>query len=322
MKKQSIKEEVQRIRQLWTGFMPARVLLTANNLGVFEHLKSWKGLREVSSALKTDQRGTELLLNALVSLGLLQKRANQYKVTSLARKYLLRESPYYQGNIIRHADSLWKGWSELDTAVRTGRPTASDRDFESFILGMHDIAKLKVKEVVDNIPLRGVKTALDLGGGPGTYSMELAKRGVRVTLFDRAETIRIAKGIIQESQVEGIEFMAGDFTTDPIGKGYDLVFISQILHAYSERESLRILKKVRKALRPGGRVVVQEFFVSPGHTSPLWGAIFAINMLVNTSEGRTYSPSEIKNWLKKAGFRTGSSKRLDETVLIMGKICA
>jgi ubiquinone/menaquinone biosynthesis C-methylase UbiE/predicted transcriptional regulator len=320
MKRQSIKEEIQAIRQLWTGFMPARVLLTANNLEVFEHLKSWKSLSEVASTLKTDKRGTELLLNALVSLGVLKKQANKYKNTPLARKYLTRESPYYQGNIIKHADSLWRSWSELDKAVRTGKPTGSDRDFESFILGMHDIAKIKCKEVVDNLPLKGVVRALDLGGGPGTYSMELAKRGIRVTLFDRAETLKIAKRLIKESGIEGIDFIAGDFMKDPIGKGYDFVFISQILHAYSEKDSLFILKKVKKALNKGGKVVVQEFFVNPAHTSPLWGAIFAINMLVNTTGGMTYSPAEIKGWLKKAGFRSSTSKRLNETVLITGRM--
>ncbi len=320
MKQSDIKEEFQAIRQLWTGFMPARVLLTANNLEVFEHLKSWRSLTEVASTLKTDKRGTELLLNALVSLGLLQKRANKYKNTPLARKYLTRESPYYQGNIIKHADSLWRSWSELDIAVRTGRPTASDRDFESFILGMHDIAKIRCKEVVDNLPLKGVARALDLGGGPGTYSMELAKRGISVTLIDRAETLKIANGLINESGIEGIEFMVGDFMNDPIGRGYDLVFVSQILHAYSEKDSLLILKKVKKALNKGGKVVVQEFFVNPAHTSPLWGAIFAINMLVNTTGGMTYSPTEIKGWLKKAGFKSATSKRINETVLIIGRL--
>ncbi len=320
MKHKDIKEEIQSIRQLWTGFMPARILLTANNIGVFELLRSWKNLSEITSSLKTDKRGTELLLNALTALGLVQKRTGKYRNTALSMKFLVKDSPYYQGNIIRHADSLWRSWSELDSIVRSGKPCAQDRDFDSFISGMHDIAKLRCKEVVDKLPLKGVKRALDLGGGPGTYSMELAKRGIRVTLFDRAETLKIAKGFIKDRQLKDIEFMAGDFMKDPIGKGYDLVFISQILHAYSEEDNLFILKKVKKSLNKGGKVVVQEFFVNPSHTSPLWGAIFAINMLVNTTGGRTYSPSEIKSWFKKTGFKSTSTKRLNETVLLIGRL--
>lgn len=319
MTKQSFSEELKHLRKLWTGFMPSRVLLTANNLRVFDHLTTECAPKELSGKLKTDQRATELLLDALTAMGLLRKKKGRYKNSRISNRFLVSSSPLYQGNIIRHAHFLWQSWSELDGVLKTGRPVEAEREIESFIKGMDDIAKLRCKEVIDRIPLRGVKKALDLGGGPGTYSMELAKRGIGVTLFDRPETLKIAKGLIKERAIDGIDFLAGDFMKDPIGKGYDLVFVSQILHAYSDKENIRLLRKIKGALNPGGKVVVQEFYLNSSKTAPLWGALFSINMLLNTTGGRTYSTSEIKGWLKRAGFKTATSKRLDETVIIIGK---
>ena len=97
-----------------------------------------------------------------------------------------------------------------------------------------------------------------------------------------------------------------------------MVFISQILHAYNDRDCLSLLKKSSASLEPGGRVVVQEFYLDETKTYPPQGAMFAINMLVNTAAGRTYSPSEISSWMKKTGFTDITEKILGETVLISG----
>jgi 2-polyprenyl-3-methyl-5-hydroxy-6-metoxy-1,4-benzoquinol methylase len=260
------------------------------------------------------------LLDALTGLGLLKKSADEYTNTSVSNRFLVKGKPYYQGDIIRHADYLWKNWSALDEVVKTGRPSQRARDYEAFILGMHNLASLKVKAVIKTVGLKGVKTALDLGGGPGTYSIEMAKKGVQVTLFDYPETIEIAKRLIEEQKIKGIRFISGDFTIEDVGKGYDLIFISQILHAYSAEDNLLILKNCAKALNRDGRIVVQEFPISEDKTHPVQSALFSVNMLVNTQSGRCYSPKEIKGWLLKAGLKNIRERILDDTILVVGTI--
>jgi hypothetical protein len=105
---------------------------------------------------------------------------------------------------------------------------------------------------------------------------------------------------------------------DELGSGYDMIFISQIFHAYGPEECLALLRKCRICLNKGGRVIAQEFYLDESKTGPLQGAVFAINMLVNTDRGRTYTPNEMSLWMKKAGFDGIKKKLLDETVLITG----
>jgi 2-polyprenyl-3-methyl-5-hydroxy-6-metoxy-1,4-benzoquinol methylase len=313
-----IKEQIKMLRAIWSGFRAARVLITANNYRIFDYLVKSQSARAISQQLNTDFRATEILLDALTGLGLLKKSANGYKNTPISNRFLVEGSPSYQGDIIKHADTLWKNWSGLDEVAKTGKPARKAHDHEAFILGMHNLASLKVKAVIKTVGLKGVKTALDLGGGPGTYSMEMAKRGVKVTLFDYPETIEIAKRLIEAQKIKGIRFISGDFTIEDVGKGYDLIFISQILHAYSAEDNLLILKNCAKALNRHGRIVVQEFPISEDRTHPVQSALFSVNMLVNTQAGRCYAPKEIKRWLSKSGLKNIHETTMDDTVLIMG----
>lgn len=311
-----ISEKAKELRRLWGGFWSSRVLITANNLEIFEHLKKPAGPGEVARAAGTSERGTGILLDALAGLGLVTKEKGRYKNTPSTSRLLVRGSSLYQGDIIRHADGLWRNWSDLDEVVRTGRPSRRDSNHQAFILGMHNLAVLKVKEVLRAVNLRGVKTALDFGGGPGTYAMEMARRGVSVTLFDTPETIKVAKKVARGQK--GIRFREGDFLVDGIGRGYDLILISQIFHAFSEEENLSLLAKCRAALNAGGRLVAHEFLLDEDRTRPPQSALFAVNMLVNTDGGRCYTPEEMKGWLASTGLRNVREKPLGDTVLVQG----
>lgn len=314
----SRKEDARFLSNLWHGFWAPRVLLTANNLGVFAHLNTPLPAAEAAAALGTDLRATELLLNALAGIGLVTKKGQRYVNSPLAKRLLVPGSQAFMGDILRHADSLWQNWSRLDEAVRTGRPQRTGRDHGSFIRGMHNIAALKADGLLRAIGLAGVKTSLDLGGGPGTYSMALAKRGVRATLFDLPETIAVAREVVRENGGPEILFREGNMLTDEYGEGYDLILISQVFHSFGVDQCLAVLRKCRAALNPGGRVVIQEFFIDKTLAAPTSGTLFAINMLVNTEHGRCYSPEEMGGWLKRSGFGSITVQPLDDTVLVGG----
>lgn len=307
------------LRQV-SSFGPARIILTANDVRLFDLLEG-RGLTAAAAAraLKADLRASEIILDALAAIGLLKKDGGRYANQSVASKHLVSGKPGYQGDILRHYSSLWDNWSGLTRVLKTGKPNRVSRDHTAFIMGMHNLASPKVEEVLQAIPLAGVRRVLDLGGGPGTYSMAFAKKGMDVTLMDYPETLKIARRVVGDAVPRGkVRFLAGDFTRDEIGSGYDLVLISQILHAYGVAECLSMLKRCRAALTPGGRVVVHEFLLEETRTSPLPGAIFSVNMLVNTAAGRTYTAGEIGSWLKKAGFKDITLKPLDVTVVISG----
>lgn len=314
-----IQDEANELRKFWGGFWAPRVILTANNYRVFDHLRTPKTAVHTAKAVKADRRATEIMLDALVGLGLLKKSAGMYRNTLLATRFLVKGSPYYQGDIIKHADTLWQRWSDLDAIVRTGKPSAASRDHTSFIKGMHNIAVFKAPPVIDAIGLKGVQKAMDLGGGPGTYAMELAKRGVDVTIFDLPETIKVAKEVVKKSGLKNISFTAGNILSGSIKGSYDLILMSQLLHAFSVEESITTIKKCKDALNSGGRVVIHEFFIDKTRTAPLPAALFSVNMLVNTPAGRCYPPAEMKQWLKQLGFKEIKETMLEDTVLVSGK---
>ena len=317
MKQTERKKDLSWLRQV-TSFAASRIILTANNFRLFDHLAfPGKTAHLLSRRISADARATELLLNSLVAVGLLGKKKDVYRNTPTASRYLVSGKPGYQGDILRHYSTLWDNWSGLDAVLKTGKPNRTARNHEAFILGMHNLALLKVKNVLAALDLRGVKRVLDLGGGPGTYAMAFARQGKEAVIMDFPETLKIAKRLIaKEGLGKKISLLPGDFTSDAIGSDYDLVLISQIFHAYDMQTCISMLKKCHQALKQGGKVVVQEFFLDETHTAPPWGALFAINMLVNTPGGRTYTPKEMTGWMNKAGFRDMKTTFLNETVLI------
>jgi 2-polyprenyl-3-methyl-5-hydroxy-6-metoxy-1,4-benzoquinol methylase len=315
-----MQEELNKLRMLWGNYWSSRVLITANNFRVFDYLKLPKTSEQIAPTINADPRAIEMLLDALTGLGLLKKSSDRYRNTKTSTRFLCTDSPYYQGNIIKHADAIWRNWTELDEVIKSGKPARKFYDQEAFIRGMHDISKIKAAKIIKLMKFKNVKKALDLGGGPGTYSIEMAKKGVSVTLFDLPETIHVAKKIIEETGqgLSNLNFIEGDFLIDDIGADYDLIFISQILHAFSAKDNIKILKKSANALNKSGRLTIQEFIIDRTRTIPTKSALFSINMLVNTEGGRCYSSHEIKKWLYDAGLRNFTEAIFEDCLLLTG----
>ncbi|MDA8387417.1 MAG: methyltransferase [Nitrospiraceae bacterium] len=308
--------------RIWRAFWTARPLITANNLDVFRHLKTPKTARQVASRIKTDARATAILLDAVAALGLLKKTGDRYSNGEVANAFLVPSSAYYQGDIIRHADNLWRSWSRLDDVVRTGNPAPREKtDIGPFIMGMHNLAVFKATPVMDAAGLDGVKSALDLGGGPGTYTIEMRKRGVAdVTIFDRPDAVKIARKNLRKHGVSGVKFLTGDFLTDDIGNGYDLALLSHIMHSNSGEGCLSLLKKVRASLNSKGRAIIHDFQLEENRTAPLSSALFSVNMLVGTPAGRCYTYSEYRSFLRQAGFGGIRKTLLGDTIIVEGRI--
>jgi len=315
-----VPDDLAGLRKLYLGFVPSSVIFTANNLEIFDNLKKASSATEIAEKLNIDPRATEIMLDALTGIGLVSKsRTGRYRNAPESNRYLIKGTSLYQGDIIKHASTIWQNFSALDEVVRTGRPARRGFNHESFIMGMHNLTVLRTESLAKALGLKGIKTMLDLGGGPGTNAIAMAKKGVKATVFDLPETINIAKKVARREGVKGIRFIAGDFHVDSIGSGYDLILLSQIFHAFSEEENIALLRKCKTAVNLGGKVVVQEFPINDNRTSPPYSALFSVNMLVGTERGRCYSPKEMKRWLAETGFKNIGITYLPETVLIIGE---
>lgn len=300
-------ELVEKVRSAWQS----RIILTAVELGVPDALALGAArASEVARRLGTDARGTELLLYACVPLGLVAKTGERFSNSPLAEEYLVRDAPTYRGSGLRHHANLWKSWSGLTDVVRAGRPEAAESErprdeYHDYVRAMYDFGWERAQALAQAIDLSGVSRMLDLGGGPGSFAVAFCARNpeMEAVVLDKPPALEVAAEIVERhGQGERVKTKAGDFLTDDIGHGYDLVLVSQIIHSFGEKQNRLILGKASDALTPGGMLVLMDFFLEDDRASPPMPAIFAINMLVNTAGGRTYTWSEVEAWLGEIGF--------------------
>ena len=307
---------VEELMEMAHGYQRSMALFTAVRLGVFSALSSGPcDAARLARRLSVDPKRLSILLNALVAIGLLGRQGREYRNGKIASRFLA-EGPRSKRSILLHHLDCYGEWTGLERKVRgAGRKKGADPEYqENFIRGMEDNSRDRAVRVAREFPLRDGERLLDLGGGPGTYAVEWANRypSARVALFDLPETIRITRKILEEKGATGkVSVRKGDFTSDPLGGPYDFVWISQILHAFSERECLRLLRKVRRSMAPKGHVAVQEFLLDEGKTSPPGPACFSLHMVAVTEGGRSYTAGETAVLLAASGFREVRARPAD-----------
>jgi 2-polyprenyl-3-methyl-5-hydroxy-6-metoxy-1,4-benzoquinol methylase len=312
------------------AFQRSRVLLTAYELDLFTILgaKS-RSSTQIAKTLGTDDRATDRLMNALCAIGLLQKKEEQFSNNPLTSQFLIRGKPDFMAGLM-HSVHLWDTWSTLTEAVRQGKSVRtapvnerSKKWLEAFIAAMHWRGKQQASAVVALLDLTSVSRVLDVGGGSGCYSMAFvrARQGIKAVVFDLPNVIPLTREYIsQEGLLGSVETIMGDYKTDELGRGFDLVFLSAIIHSNSLGENQELIHRCADALKPKGQIVVQDFIMDEDRTGPARGALFALNMLVGTDSGDTYTESEIRKWMEDAGLSDIIRKETNlGTHLMIGK---
>ncbi len=299
-------------QQAVRGYQVSRVLLTAIELDVFSALGAEARSDEVAVALGTDLRATRMLLDALVALELLEKHDSAYRNSTLAARYLAAGARDDARAALMHTAHLWQRWSTLSDCVRQGTSVTYREMVErgddwttAFIAAMHRNATAGAPAVVRAMGLEGVRRVLDVGGGSGAYAIAFARASedLSVEVLDLPTVVPIAQRHIEEAKLtDRITTRVGDLRTDDFGDGYDLVLLSAICHMLGPSDNLSLLRRCFAALSPGGRVTIQDFILAPDRTSPRRAALFALNMLVGTREGSSYSSDEYRSWLQQVGF--------------------
>jgi 2-polyprenyl-3-methyl-5-hydroxy-6-metoxy-1,4-benzoquinol methylase len=254
-----------------------------------------------------------MLLNALTAMGLLVKQEGIFRNTPLARRYFTAASPDNARPALLHTAHLWQRWTHLTGCVTAGtaveREEIADRGeewTEAFIAAMHRNAMARAPLVVRAVGTDGVRRMLDVGGGSGAYSIAFAKANAALSadILDLASVVPIAQRHIREAAMtDHIHTRVRDLRSDELGNGYDLVLLSAICHMLTGEENCDLLARCRAALEPGRRIVIQDFILGPDKTAPKWAALFALNMLVGTRAGSSYSEPEYTAWLGNTGFR-------------------
>jgi SAM-dependent methyltransferase len=300
------------ILSLGRGFMESRILLSAVELDLFTLLAGDPmSAREVAAARNAGLRGTTILLDALAGLGFLVKQDGAYRCSEDVASLLSRDAPGSVAPMLMHSVALWRRWSELTEVVRRGTPAQAaapehrERERGAFIGAMHTIGRRMAEEVVVAIGPGPARRLLDIGGASGTYTQAFleASHGLQATLFDLPPVVELARRRLGGTGLlERITFVAGDFYTDELPGGHDLALLSAIIHQSNAEQNVELYRKAHRALVPGGRLVIRDHVMSPDHTRPARGAVFAVNMLVGTEGGRTYSFEEIQEGLESAGY--------------------
>ena len=291
----------------------------AAEVGIFHQLAREPGTwEEVAQALELDPRAVQILLPALADFGVVEKDGSRFRLTERTRRELGDpESPQYQGRGL----PLWlenlRGWTRLPEVLRRGTPILQEDDASDeealarYMAGMAATPEERIRRVVDACLARiqdGTR-ALDLGGGPGSYARELARRGLETTLLDRPETVEFVASEYGPQETEGVHLHGADFLSDPLPDGpFHVVLVSNVIHLLGPEENRELLGRVGEVTAPGGVVGGADFIRGVSSRAPR----FALVMLLRTPQGNTYGRGEVQEWLVEAGFRDVAMEAVDD----------
>lgn len=298
------------------GYRDAHILITCAELDVFTHIGTdSKTATDLAETIGTPIGAMERLLNAAVSLDLLEKKNNSYLNSEIGHCCLIEGSPYYLGRILKREGAFYRRWSYLTQAVKTGkRPEENVKDegqtnwVRDFELALYDIAIVVGPSVADALNLREDKSIalLDVGGGHGGYSMAMAKRypNLSATVFELPAAAEVATDIIASAGMsDRVSVQSGDFQKEGLSENtYDLIFVFGVLVSETIEGKIELLKKCRAALKSGGKIVIREFWVSDDRTEPKAGPLFSLHMLLSNNTGDIATKRELYNWIEAGGF--------------------
>ena len=305
----------RQVSALARGYRAAQVLLTCVDLGLFEAIAAGAATEaEIATAIACDGRGTGLLLNTAVALGLLEKRDGRFANTAMVETCLTRGGAGYMAGSLRLERAFYRRWGRLADAVRTGQRPEEDRGDEqagdwarNFVYGLYDMARpvapfiAEALALAEDRPLR----VIDVGGCHAAYSLALARRHplLTATVFELPAVVPFAAEIIAQAGLsDRVSVQEGDFQREELGHGYDVALVFGVLNGEPPEGRPALIRKVYSALNPGGRIVLRDYVLDPDRAGPPEAAMFALQMLLATEAGGLDTSDDWARWLAEAGF--------------------
>jgi SAM-dependent methyltransferase len=320
-KKTRQKKQVtpERLMQFGFAYGPPLIIGAAVTNRVFDSLENGaKTVEQVKKETGASERGLRAIMNALVGLELLKNdRQGKYSLTPESAAFLVSDKPgTLAGFFGTIAPQLISRWLRLADIVREGRPatavnqeTEGTQFFSQLVETIIPMSFPTAQKLGDHLKIAKAKNetrVLDLAAGSGIWGIVLTQKSpqVRVTAVDWAGMIPTTKRITGKFGVaDRFKYVEGDLLEADFGSGYDIATLGHILHSEGEERSRQLLKKTFRALKSGGTIAIAEWLVNDQRTEPAPSLMFAVQMLVNTEKGDTFSFNEIKNWLEAAGFK-------------------
>jgi SAM-dependent methyltransferase len=302
------------IVRLSTAYWESQALLTANRLRIFDSLaEGARSADEVAAALKLDPRSTALLLRALVGLAFLKEDGGRFENTPVAAVFLVSRSPAFMGNVIKYSDQLYDAWGHLEDSVRSGRPALPAETYlgddpartRSFVVAMHERALGIARVLVNVLDLQGRRSMLDVGGGPGTYSVLLTERfpGLRSEVLELPGVAAVARELVaQAGASDRVSLRDGDYHHSHFGSGKDVVLMSGMFHRESAATCRSLVERAAACLEPGGLLVVSDVFTDEGGALPAFASMFGLNMMLTAPDGGVHADADVQRWMADAGF--------------------
>jgi 3-hydroxy-5-methyl-1-naphthoate 3-O-methyltransferase len=318
-------ETMEAWLELGRSYQAAAVFTAAAELDLFGALAGHP-LTATEAARKRhcNRRGVAITLDALAAQGLIKKQGDRYSLLPGTASFLTLDGSKSILSMARHQANCLRHWAQLAAVVKSGRPAerkpglhGEKGDREAFIWGMHNISAPVAGQVIRAIEPLQFNHLLDIGGGPGTWTIAFLRAcpSARATLFDLPAVIPLSRrGVAQARLSHRVRFVAGDFMKDTLPPETDLAWVSAIVHQNSRSQNQCLFGNVFQALTPGGRMVIRDVLMAEDHVQPLPGALFAVNMLVATPGGGTYTFSELREDMESVGFTEARVLQLDDAM--------
>jgi 3-hydroxy-5-methyl-1-naphthoate 3-O-methyltransferase len=303
------------VNDLWAARL-SLTLIAGTELDVFTVIAQGKKTAvDLAKAINAPKRGLERLLDALVAMGYLTKRGDQFGLTPVADTFLVRTKPSFIGAMADETRITLPGWMQLAEVIRSGKPVAGvDTDegrefFPRLVRAIFPLTYTAARGLVQAFPqakLKKIERVLDVAAGSAAWSLPFAEAvpNARVTVVDYPEVTAVAREYAQQFGVaDRYEYMEGDLRQIDFGqKQYDVVILGHIIHSEGEKWGKTLIKKSYKALKPGGTLVIAEMVPNDNRTGPVFPVLFGLNMVLHTNEGDVFTMAQYKQWLKQAGF--------------------
>jgi ubiquinone/menaquinone biosynthesis C-methylase UbiE len=309
-----------RLIQMGWSFILPLAIQTAVRTRIFDVLDERpKTVAQICQETACAHRGVEPLINFLVAIELLRKTADGlYSLTPESSTFLVSSKPSFHGGFICHlATDLIPKFMELENVVRTGHPARSANQeaegtdfFKNFVEDLMPVnfpaARTLAQHLASNRKTETTKI-LDIAAGSGVWGLAAAQAfpAATLTAIDYPDVLAVTRSVVSRFGLNGrFHEIAGDVLQVNLGIGYSIATLGHILHSEGEERSRALLHKVYEALAPQGTIAIAEFVLNEDRTSPPAVAGFNLNMAVNTEHGRTFTFSELRQWLEEAGFRS------------------
>lgn len=307
-------EERDYITGLALGYQVSQVLFAALHLKIFTLLEEGAGCpEELARRTGADGSAVSRLLTVLVALKLVEEQDGFYRNAAVASRCLIESRDEYWGNVVHHASNLWHFWDGLEEQIKSGKaaspPPACLADYprrlRDYLAAMDESASARAAAIADAIGIGGFRRMLDVGCGPGSYGIAFCRLNVNlsVALIDMEPSLETARTRVREAGLQNrIACHVCQILEDPVpGNGYDLVFLSNLIHIYSDREVELIVNKVWQVLDAPGELVIHDYLLQTGGRDHLYAALCNLAMLVGTPRGKCYRVSELADMLSRLG---------------------